>query len=290
MPKKKKTPIAEEHLDAPAVTPPATEAAAPEPLPFPPPPDTAWRWPDSTETRPLVVKHDDHARSEIGLEMGRIKLKMVELEDEKKGIAQSLKASIDDLDGRLVKFAHVLKNGGEEKPVRCRWVFEVSARDADGQWVRHPEYKSLVREDTGDIVHTVRITEQDRQANLDLGGEPAEAELETLLEGLGYKLVEDAAATDDETPFSVQSITDPDDDSNVAGDNRLAALKAALAFIRARAADRITPTTDAYTAGTQARRDNYAENFCPYEQPGDERADWLRGWNDEEIVINEEAA
>ena len=290
MAKKKKAPVAtEDHLDSPAITTP--EAAAPEaPLNIPPPPDTTWRWPDSTETRNLIVKHDDHARSDIGMEMSRIKLRIVGLEDEKKGIAQSLKTQIDDLDARLEKYAHILKNGGEERPVACRWIFEVSGMDAEGQWMRHPEYKCLVREDTGEVVSAVRITEQDRQANLDLGED--ESALTATLTGLGYTLNERETPGEDETAFYMLHNEDGTG-RDIDGDCRLTALKNAITLLRDEATAPGPPNSeahDAYNEGVNCRRNGEGRDSVTYAVGSEQRAEWLGGWDDENVTLNEQEA
>jgi hypothetical protein len=227
MPKKPKQTEApaEEHLEEAAATPEEAENIT---IAYPPPPESDWKWPVSTEGRSLIAPHTDHHRSEIALQMGKLQEHKESVEDAKKASASNFKAQLDSLEERMSQYAAVLAAGGERRTVPCRWIFETSGRDSDGEWVRHAEYKSLVREDTGEVVETVRISEDDRQATLELGDD--EAALEALLAERGWVLKERESVEDEQTPFFIESL--PDAGAYIAmdtpGDSRLAALKAAV--------------------------------------------------------------
>lgn len=287
MAKKKKQPV-EDHLEQPAATPPPVEVPAEGAviLKFPPPPDTDWRWPESTEHRELIVAHDDHARSEIALAMGEIQRRKEDVESEKKASNSEFKARLDDLEERMSKHAATLKAGGEKQDVRCRWVFEVSGLDSAGQWMRHPEYKCLVREDTGEVVHTVKITEADRQATLDLSGDD-EGALEKALTELGWTFNERENPAEGETAFYV---TNDIAAIEVNADSRLEALRGILTTLRnneAAAKEEVKGDhfNEAYGEGSSARRAGTPRNECPHvggdgSVLSDLRAGWLSGWND----------
>ncbi len=137
------------------------------------PAEPAYRqWPEQSETTSLMIKFDDHDLAEIAKLMGSIVTRRENIRTEKKNTAARLQAAIDDLDADLSGHAAALEAGGELRRVECRWNFERAGRDeATGDLVFHPEMKTLVREDTGEVVRIVKITDEERQMDLTLEAE-----------------------------------------------------------------------------------------------------------------------
>lgn len=134
-----------------------------------------WTWPESVEKRSLIVKFEDHDRSEIAIEMGLLVGRKNAVEDQKKTYTSQCKAQIDAIDADLSRHSHALRDGGEYRPVDCRWHFETAGKDANGELVPNPESKTLVRIDTGDVVQVTPITDKDRQTEMPLADEEQEA-------------------------------------------------------------------------------------------------------------------
>lgn len=303
----------ESHLAAPALTPsevapPLPETPRPEPdappaeIPaFPPPPITAWKWPQSTERRDLLVAFTEADRSDIAGKFAVIVAQKDNVEDEKKSEASRFKAIIDNLDERLTKLSCAINANGETRLVNCTWVWEVSGRDTDtGAWVENPDYKTLVRNDTGEVVAATRITESDRQANLELP-DTTEADLDALLMAHGYRVDVLTDPEELQSPFQLVEIATGamSDLWNV--ESKLAALLAVslmdhyVATAHAdspvpdhteseldlgESPDPDPPLEDIKDDGRAARRAKKGRNTAPYGPGTPERQAWRDGWDE----------
>lgn len=302
MPSKKKQPT-ESHLAETALTPPEPSAASmavdilpvePETPSFPPAIETAWKWPESTERRPLLVKFTEHDRSEIAGTLSREIAQRDAIEDEKKASASHFKSVLDAIDERLSALAGSIRANGELRDVQCKWFFEVSGIDVERQWIANPDYKCLVRMDTGEVVAAVRITEQDRQANLELplNDGPPNEELEAQLLAAGLRVDEDAAA---EHPFILVDITTGENSFIEGVDNRRAALLKAVAdgtvaeededvsFVLD---DSVSDTSEDDSIldairedGKSARASGAGRHLAPYDAGTPELQAWKEGWD-----------
>lgn len=282
--KKKETTPVEDHLDEPAASPPEQpaigEAQAAE---LPPPPESSWQWPESYQTESLIVAHCDHDRSELAKSVATLQKDLEAEEAAKKTATAGFTATIKSLKDRISKRCDIIKAGGEKKEVRCRWVFEVSGIDATTrQWIRHPEYKTLVRLDTKEVVHVVRITEEDRQATLSLGDD--EQALEAALADRGYALNERAEPGEGQSPFYIVTVGGDDSETDVTADSRLNALREALRITGPKL--EVVPAGP-YEQGAKAFRDGKPRSDCQYQPGDDDRANWLQGYDDEKELADD---
>lgn len=147
---------------------------------------TVHKWPEVTERREVVVRYSEEDRSELAGKMSKIVMERERTKLRAKNAAAAYKSEVDDLDEELSEIAKRIEAGGEERSVECKWEFETSGMDAaSGGLVYHPEFKTLVRVDTGEIVTTIKITDHERQMDLALLHEspPTEGEAATEDEG-----------------------------------------------------------------------------------------------------------
>lgn len=302
------TPIDDEELAAPAVTTPADAPPAdPSPaemmalaaLPYPPPPPTVWPWPEHTERRPVLIEFNDHDRALIGNTMGEVIEEREALKERKKNSNSAYQAQIDATDETLARHAASLRAGGEHRDTACRWLFEVSGKDDTGAWIPNQQYKTLIVIETGAVIETRQITEEDRQATLSLDTELTVEECEVKLQSFGYELVCDENPAEGETPFFIRPITEtPGEDSEegITGDDRLTAARNAVKVLEQRAADALTAEEQRLEAireeGCQCRRDRGANSRakCPYAAGTKEREYWKAGHDAESDRIEREAA
>ena len=139
----------------------------PEPIP------TAYR--EVTENRALKVILSQKEREEHTQELARSIGDITNLEEDKKASASRYKAQIEEKQARQNRLSTLIQHGWDERSVKCAWHFETSGKDADGNIIYHPEHKSLIREDTGEVVEVKPMSEADFE-NKELALLPASSE------------------------------------------------------------------------------------------------------------------
>lgn len=129
-------------------------------------------WPEATETRNLrcIVKPDEI--QQLAREQSEIIQQVATLEDQKKASASEYKARIEEKQGRGSRIAGIIISGQTDREVKCSWRFETCGIDAaSGEMIYHPEKKTLIREDTGEVVEVRDITQDERQMALPMSEE-----------------------------------------------------------------------------------------------------------------------
>jgi len=285
----------EDTLDAPAFDeqPAPFSEPAPELSPrekalqgLPPLPPTSWPWPQSTERQSLVVKFTDHDRSEIARKFATIQQMKEGIEEEKKLQAKAHQQRIDSLEAEISRMAASIKQDGENRNVECVWFYEVSGLDSDGQWVANPEYKTLVRTDTLEIVTTRKIDDEERQMSMPLPEGPTDEECEKIIAEAGYKLDHDEQPAEGFSPFFLTPCdVDGMQSIEVEGDDRATALRNAVKALQPAEPSLADDVTKWQEEGAQARTDNLPRARCPYSMGTDAAQQWKTGWDkrDEEI-------
>lgn len=124
-------------------------------------------WPESLEHRILRCDLSEKETQLYGKEQAELHQEIDGLTEEKKSCASNYKARIEEKGARARRIGNYITSGWQEKEVNCSWVYETAGRDqATGEMIFHPEKKSLVREDTGEVVEIREITNDERQMAL----------------------------------------------------------------------------------------------------------------------------
>jgi hypothetical protein len=125
-------------------------------------------YPDVTVPRELPVKFSDSEIREMALELAYVMLELDGLPDIKK----RLQLKQDGLSAKI-------RGGSEERQVKCRWVFECSGVDSDGNQIPNRSYKALFRLDTGAFIEATMMTQEDLQMELSFGAHPESVKEDT---------------------------------------------------------------------------------------------------------------
>lgn len=129
--------------------------------------ETRPNWPDSTEHRSLRCDLSVQEAAVYGKEQSELIQEVERLEDQKKASASHYKSLVEEKSARARRLAGYITSGWQEKTVPCHWVFEAAGCDgSDGSVIYHPEKKTLVRDDTGEVVEIREITNEERQMAL----------------------------------------------------------------------------------------------------------------------------
>lgn len=131
-------------------------------------------WPENVETRDLPKEYSDADLAAKATEMSVIIKERESIKRQAKDAAAGYKAEIDALDTSLADYATDIKEGKGTERVACKWQYETSGKDGDGNFIYHPEMKTLYRVDTGAVVTVSPITPEERQMEMSLGGNPEE--------------------------------------------------------------------------------------------------------------------
>lgn len=131
-------------------------------------PAPRWVWPQNTEVRNLEVILQQHERLDLAMENSRHGLEKDQLEDNKKAAASRYKAQIEEVEATIRRNNTIISSGRREKDLKCEWLYEVAGFDSDGNQIEHPDKKTLIRLDNGEVVEIRDITENERQAALPL--------------------------------------------------------------------------------------------------------------------------
>ncbi|MEN3940696.1 hypothetical protein WJU23_05325 [Prosthecobacter sp. SYSU 5D2] len=132
-------------------------------------------WPESQEHRILRCDLSEKETQIYGKEQAELHQEIDSLEEEKKSSASNYKARIEEKGARARRIGNYITSGWQEKDVQCSWIYETAGRDqATGEMIFHPEKKSLVRDDTGEVVEIREITNEERQMALPMDTETQE--------------------------------------------------------------------------------------------------------------------
>lgn len=202
MAKKQKT--TESEIEAMLEEPAAVETTADTPL--------RQQWPESTETRTLQVTLPDTEVIERAQLLCKQLREAEDLSNQKKASADRYKSLIEEKEKEIEDSKTVVTSCKEDRAIVCRWIFETNGFNAQGAAIYHSEMKTLVRDDTGEYVAAMPITQSDRQMVLPLDqNEETRVNLDAI-ETAGYVLEETPARAEDiETPFVLYR-TDADGD------------------------------------------------------------------------------
>lgn len=304
MPAKKKTPPSEstppadaDMLDAPAFEVSETETPAVS-YSLPAMPPTQWPWPESKERRALIVPFNDHDRSELAKKIAQIQKNKEDIEEEAKLTAKAFKQRIEALESEISYVAESIRNDGENRNVECQWLYEVSGIDESGNWIVNPEYKVAIRLDSGEIVASQRITEEERQQVLPLD-ETSDEDREKFIREAGWTLAYDENPAPGFNPFYLTPVEGTADDIDLPNvDNRSAALKAAVEKLRTILAgtapenpenpENVTP--NCHQEGYEARTNNLPRARCPYPAGSPEAQTWKEGWDAKDAEVEGEGS
>ncbi len=140
-----------------------TEPEAPKP-----------QWPEATEKRLLRCDLKDADIKDLGKANASLGAEIDALEDRKKASSSAYKAQIEEREARRRGNENAIRSGFVERDVPCHWIFEASGLESDGSPIFHPDKKTLVRDDTDEVVEIKGISEDERQMALPLDAEDEE--------------------------------------------------------------------------------------------------------------------
>ncbi len=124
-------------------------------------------WPQSTDKRLLSVVLNPSEIESYGRLMANTIPDLAQLESEAKSAADTFKAKIKAIECQQFVFSKIIREGREDRQVDCEWIFECAGIDAGtGERIGHPDKKTLIRCDTGEVVEIRDITTDDRQMAL----------------------------------------------------------------------------------------------------------------------------
>jgi hypothetical protein len=119
------------------------------------------QYPEVTETRTLKTVLDAKEITDASMENARLVREIGALEDAKKASASSYKARIEEKQARQGYLSGLVIEGWEDRQQKCYWIFETAGKDASGELIPHPENKTLIRQDTGEVVEVAKMTQND---------------------------------------------------------------------------------------------------------------------------------
>ena len=138
---------------------------------------TQMNWAEKTETRCLRCELILSDRDKYGRESAELVQTIGQIEDEKKSMAARYKAALEEKQARLSRISSYIRDGWEERQIKCEWRFECSGIDSTtGEPIYHPEKKALIRTDTNEVIEVTDITTEERQMALPIEEQPAASE------------------------------------------------------------------------------------------------------------------
>lgn len=159
-------------------------------------------WPESTEVRELSVSLTEPEINETARDLVDRLREVESLNASKKASADHYKSKIEEVEKKIEDLSTVVKSGKDRRSIPCRWLFQTNNFDASGAAIFHSEMKTLIREDTGEMVEVKPITSEDRQMNLPLSDEETmEVNMDAIADA-GFTLAE---TTDGTAPFLLTS-------------------------------------------------------------------------------------
>jgi len=147
-------------------------------------------WPESTERRELPVKLTETAQIEKAVEYVHAQRAVENAIEAKKHAAKMAAKEIEEMEKARDELGYVVETGKTRQMVHCRWVFESNGLDGAGLPLHHSAMKTLVREDTGEVVEIKPISEEDRQMILPLSEEESAEAAEAFVKAAGYEVRE----------------------------------------------------------------------------------------------------
>lgn len=114
--------------------------------------------------RSVPVKLTTEEYVEKGKEMSRTQNEMRNLQDRLKEVSTDFKAKIAQKEATINSLSTTISNGYEYRDVDCHYIYRVG-----------DSMKDVVRDDTGEIISTERMTREDFQNRLPLGSSEAKA-------------------------------------------------------------------------------------------------------------------
>lgn len=124
-------------------------------------------WPENIEKRSLFVTLNPKELEQASRQLAATVPQIANLEREAKSSASQWKSRIEMVQCEQNKYSNIVSDGKEERSVECRWIYECSGIDShSGKEIYHPEKKTLVRNDTGEVIEVRDISSEDRQISL----------------------------------------------------------------------------------------------------------------------------
>lgn len=158
-------------------------------------------WPEATERREVTVTLTDDERITVGLDHIKQIGRTTALTAEKKATAKQYSIEIDESKQKEAEISEAYLSGKARRMVSCTWKFQSNGYDANGVLLYHSELKTLVRDDTGEVVEIKPITAEDRQLILPLGEEESLEVHMAAITAAGYTLGETPNDSDHDEPF-----------------------------------------------------------------------------------------
>lgn len=121
----------------------------------------------TTKTKPPVSAREKHflpceltqeESNTKGKELAALHTKLQVLEQKKKAFNDDIKSQVAATEANISTLSQQIGTGIEHRDVNCYWRFDAP----------HPGDKTLIREDSGAIVKVEEMTDDDKQAELDL--------------------------------------------------------------------------------------------------------------------------
>jgi len=95
-----------------------------------------------------------------------------DVERVKKQAAAEAKESSDRLESELRRLSYIVEREEEDRTVECFWRFDFMKNE-----------KNLIREDTGEVVETKAMTDEERQIALEIGDEKQQEPVNAGIQG-----------------------------------------------------------------------------------------------------------
>lgn len=253
-------PAAEPH-EAPASESPAAPVIVLEPWDSEEIQSLQINWQAKSETREIGVPLTREEIQDHATKLADTVTEIRELEDAKKANADRYKALITDQEKIQNRVSALIRQGHDTKPVPCVWLFEVAGRNDVGQFIRDPNYKTIIRKDTGAVIEVKPITADERQMGLPL---------------------------DDEGPQPPDE--EPDDEAAALAEAAIAEENELLTLDGDAPAERPSATPDeevtqamleaCYDTGMNAHAEGDTNDDNPYPKATKQWTAWENGWQD----------
>lgn len=107
--------------------------------------------------RTLPVPLMEWEKVEFGKKLADLRLNQEETTVRKAAASEQFKNELVAIDLGVKNTAQIIRQGFENRPVECLWVFEYAGG-----------FKNLTRLDTLEIIETLGLTQEERQRELDL--------------------------------------------------------------------------------------------------------------------------
>lgn len=161
--------------------PPPAEPPQPEPTPSPAPPThepppampatpplppekriTHYR--EETCTRYLKVPFADSERETHAKQLAETFDQISAVEADKKAATSEFNHRIEEVEARQKRLSGFVRDGYRQSEVNCKWHFERAGVDSNTkELIYHPNMKTLLREDNGEVVEVIPMAQTDYQ-------------------------------------------------------------------------------------------------------------------------------